>query len=138
MKLKSTAQEGRILELKDALDGRTVVTLPPKIAASATTATAGAAAAATKLSAMRAMIQSLAALVTALTAKSATDGGGGGHGSDRDKRGGGAPRNGTVETPGTHKCVNCKLWAKHKDANCFKLAANAVKRFPRWVTRLKK
>ena len=41
MELKSTAQEGRILELEDALDGRTVVTLPPELAASATTATTG-------------------------------------------------------------------------------------------------
>ena len=46
MELKSTAQEGRILELEDALDGRTVVTLPSKLAASATTATTGASAAA--------------------------------------------------------------------------------------------
>ena len=46
MELKSTAQEGCILELEDALDGRTVVTLPPELAASATTATTGASAAA--------------------------------------------------------------------------------------------
>ena len=133
MEAKSTAQEGRILELEDALDGHTALTLPPELAASATTATTGAAAAATKLAAMRAMIQSLAATVTALTAKSATDGGSGGCGGGRgrDKKGGGGgPPNGTVETPGTHKCVNCKLWVKHKDANCFELAANAAKRFP--------
>ena len=136
MEAKSTAQEGRILELEDALDGHTALTLPSELAASATTAMTGAAAAATKLAAMRAMIQSLAATVTALTAKSATDGGGGGRG--RDKKGGGGPPNGTVETPGTHKCINCKLWVKHKDANCYELAANAAKRFPGWVTRLKK
>ena len=136
MEAKSTAQEGRILELEDALDGRTAVTFPSELAASATTATTGAAAAATKLAAMRAMIQSLVATVTALTAKSTTGGGGGGRG--RDKKGGGGPPNGTVETPGTHKCVNCKLWVKHKDANCFELAVNAAKRFPGWVTRLKK
>ena len=92
MEAKSTAQEGRILELEDALDGHTAVTLPSELAASATTATTGAAAAATELAAMRAMIQSLAATVTALTAKSATDGGGGGRG--RDKKGGVAPRMG--------------------------------------------
>ena len=136
MEAKSTAQEGRILELEDALDRHTALTLPSELAASATTATTGAAAATTKLAAMRAMIQSLAATVTALTTKSATDGGGGGR--VRDKKGGGGPSNGTVETPGTHKCVNCKSWVKHKDANCYKLAANAAKRFPGWVTRLKK
>ena len=136
MEAKSTAQDGRILELEDALDDQTALTLPSELAASATTATTGTAAAATELAAMRAMIQSLAATVAALTTKSATDGGGGGRG--RDKKGGGGPPNGTVETPGTHKCVNCKLWVKHKDANCYELAANAAKRFPGWVTRLKK
>ena len=96
MEAKSTAQEGRILELEDALEGHTALTLPSDLAVSATTATTGAAAAATKLAAMRLMIQSLAAMVTALTAKSATDGGGGGGGGrGRDKKGGGvAPRMG--------------------------------------------
>ena len=138
MEIKSTAQGGRILELKDARDGHTVVTLPPELAASATTTTTGASAAATKMAAMRALIQSLAASVTALTAKSPTNGGGGGRGGGRDKKRGGGPPNGTVETPGTHKCVNCKLWVKHKDANCFELEANAAKRFPGWVNQLKK
>ena len=92
MEAKSTAQDGRILELEDALDDQTALTLPSELAASATTATTGAAAAATELAAMRAMIQSLAATVAALTTKSATDGGGGGRG--RDKKGGVAPRMG--------------------------------------------
>ena len=77
LEVKSTQQEGRILELEDTLDGRTTVTLPPELAASATTSTATASAAATKMAAMRALIQSLEALVTALTTKSTTDGGGG-------------------------------------------------------------
>ena len=102
MEAKSTAQEGRILELEDALNGHTALTLPSELAASATTATTGAAAAATKLAAMRAMIQSLAATVIALIAKSATDGGGGGRAGGRDKKRGVGPQNGTVETPGTH------------------------------------
>ena len=92
MEAKSTAQDGRILELEDALDDQTALTLPSELAASATTATTGTAAAATELAAMRAMIQSLAATVAALTTKSATDGGGGGRG--RDKKGGVAPRMG--------------------------------------------
>ena len=136
MEAKSTVQEGRILELENALDDQTALTLPHELAASATnatTATASASAAATELAVMKAMIQSLAATVTSLTTKSATDGGRG-----RDKKGRGNPPNGTIETPGTHKCVNYNLWVKHKDANCYDLAANAAKRFPGWVTRLKK
>ena len=86
--IKYTAQEGCILELEDALDGRTTVTLPPELAASATTTTAIAAAAATKMAAMRALIQSLAALFTALTAKCITNGSGGGRSGGRDKKGG--------------------------------------------------
>ena len=133
MEAKSTVQEGRILELENALDDQTALTLPAELAASATTATTGAAAAATELAVMKAMIQSLATTVTSLTKKSATDGGRG-----RDKKGRGNPPDGTVKTPGTHKCVNCNLWVKHKDANCYELEENAAKRFPGWVSRLKK
>ena len=69
MEIKSTQQEGRILELEDALDGRTTVTLPHELAASATTTTAPASATATEMAAMRALIQSLAASVTVLCNK---------------------------------------------------------------------
>ena len=79
------------------------------------------------------MIQSLAASVTALFTKNLSGGGGGGK-----RRNGGGGGNGTIQTPGTHKCANCKIWVKHKDANCFELEANAAKRFPGRVSRLTK
>ena len=83
---------------------------------------------------MRAMIQSLAASVTALSTKTLSIGNGGG---DKGRNGGGGG-NGATQTPGTHKCANCKKLVKHKDTNCFELEANAAKRFPGWVSRLSK
>ena len=99
-----TQQEGRILDLEASLNGKTTLTLPTELAASAAVSTVATSTAATKITAMRAMIQSLAALVTALYTKIFSNGGSGvGKGCY-----GGGGGNGTNQTPGTHKCANSK------------------------------
>ena len=130
---KSAQQEGRILELEGVLNNCTTVTLPSELAAAATVSTATTSPAATEMAAMRTQIQALTTHITTLATKSTTDGGSRSSG----RKGGGARLDGSFETPGTHKCVNCKKWVKHKDANCLELEANAAKRFPGWVSRLK-
>ena len=115
------------------LNDHTTVILPPELAAAATVSTATTTPAATELAAMRTQIQALTTQITALATKSTTDGGS----RSRGRKGGGVRPDGSYETPGTHKCANCKKWVKHKDANCLELEANATKLFPGWVSRLK-
>ena len=131
---RSNKKEGRILKLESSLDDHTKLTLPTDLAVSAAASTAPASTVATKMAAMRYMIHILVASVTALSSKTPSKGSiGGGKGHN-----GGGGGNSTTQTPDTHKCANCQYWVKHKDANCYKLEANAEKLFPGWVSRLTK
>ena len=123
---RSTNQEVRILKMEASLDGQTTLTLPTELASSAAASIAATSTAVSEMAAMRAMIQSLVASVTSLSTKTLINGNSGG-GNGRNGGGGG---NGVTQTPGTHKCANCKKWIKHKDANFFFLEANAAKHFP--------
>ena len=131
---RSNKQEGRVLGLEESLNSHITLTLPTDLAASVAASTTATSTAATKMATMRDMIQSLAASVTTLSSKTLSKGNSGG---SKGCNGGGGG-NAATQTPGTHKCANCQYWVKHKDANCYKLEANAEKLFPGWVSRLTK
>ena len=119
---KYNVQAKRIIELKDSLDGQTVLVNATYYATSAVSTGSR-----KELTKIRSMMKQLVYSVTSQAATVATlstkingsSSGGAGWNTDKKKA-----------RPSLHVCAYCKQELYHKDTNCLEMGSNKTKRYP--------